>query len=150
MSEQNSQFSAGKIAIVTGGSLGRNTVMSLAKRGVNSIFTYHRNRAEADAVVSAINEPGAQAIALQLDTGNIGLFDAWVNSVQSALTTLGAKRFDFLINNAGTSHREILPLLRSRPHHRQRPRARPNRRNRRSSGGLEHPSRRHRSRHTEP
>ena len=32
-----------KIAIVTGGSrgIGRSTVESLAKRGVNTIFTYH-------------------------------------------------------------------------------------------------------------
>jgi NAD(P)-dependent dehydrogenase (short-subunit alcohol dehydrogenase family) len=35
-----------KIAIVTGGSrgLGRNTVLSLAKHGVDSIFTYNSNR----------------------------------------------------------------------------------------------------------
>ncbi len=106
MSEQNPQSSVNKIAIVTGGGrgIGRNTVMSLAKRGVNSIFTYNKNRAEADTVVSAVNEVGAQAIVLQLDTGNIGSFDAFVNSVQSALTTLGAKRFDFLVNNAGISH----------------------------------------------
>ena len=39
-----------KIAIVTGGSrgLGRNTVLNLAKRGIDSIFTYRSNRAEAD------------------------------------------------------------------------------------------------------
>jgi NAD(P)-dependent dehydrogenase (short-subunit alcohol dehydrogenase family) len=47
-------ISAAKIAVVTGGSrgLGRNTVVSLAKRGVNSIFTYRSNRAEADRVVA--------------------------------------------------------------------------------------------------
>jgi NAD(P)-dependent dehydrogenase (short-subunit alcohol dehydrogenase family) len=48
MSEQNSQQSAGKIAIVTGGSrgIGRNTVVSLTRRGVHSILTYHSHRAE--------------------------------------------------------------------------------------------------------
>jgi hypothetical protein len=42
-----------KIAIVTGGSrgLGRNTVLSLAKPGVDSIFTYNSNRAAAEKVV---------------------------------------------------------------------------------------------------
>ena len=37
--------SKSKIAIVTGGSrgLGRSTVLSLAKRGVGSIFTYNSN-----------------------------------------------------------------------------------------------------------
>ena len=42
--------SKSKIAIVTGGSrgLGRSTVLSLAKRGVGSIFTYNSNLAEAE------------------------------------------------------------------------------------------------------
>ena len=59
-----------KIAIVTGGSrgLGRNTVLNLAKRGIDSIFTYHSNRAEADQVVAAVHEAGRNAIAIQLDT----------------------------------------------------------------------------------
>ena len=37
------------VSSVTGGSrgLGRNTVLNLAKRGVNPIFTYNSNRAEA-------------------------------------------------------------------------------------------------------
>ena len=43
---ENSSVSNGKVAIVTGGSrgLGRNTVLSLAERGVDSIFTYHSNQ----------------------------------------------------------------------------------------------------------
>lgn len=46
----------------------------------------------------------AKAIALQLDTGSVGTFDAFVQSVREALATLGAERFDYLVNNAGTSH----------------------------------------------
>jgi NAD(P)-dependent dehydrogenase (short-subunit alcohol dehydrogenase family) len=94
-----------KVAIVTGGSrgLGRNTVISLAKRGVNSIFTYSSNRVEADKVVAAVSEAGAKAAALQLDTGNTGSFDAFVQSVRSTLAGFGAERFDYLVNNAGTS-----------------------------------------------
>ena len=44
-----------KIALVTGGSrgIGRNTVVSLAKCGVHTIFTYHSHSADADAVVAA-------------------------------------------------------------------------------------------------
>ena len=95
-----------KIAIVTGGSrgLGRNTVLSLAGHGVNSIFTYNSNKAEADNVVTAVGEAGGRAIALKLDTGSIGSFDAFVGEVRKALATLGEERFDFLVNNAGTSH----------------------------------------------
>jgi len=94
------------IAIVTGGSrgLGRSTVLSLAKRGVRSIFTYNSNRAEAEKVVALAREAGADAIALQLDTGAVRSFDGFVSSVRDALNSLGAERFDFLVNNAGTSH----------------------------------------------
>jgi len=94
-----------KIAIVTGGSrgLGRNTVLNLAKRGIDSIFTYHSNRAEADQVVAAVRETGRNALAIQLDTANTSSFDTFTQSVRSALADLGAERFDFLVNNAGTS-----------------------------------------------
>jgi NAD(P)-dependent dehydrogenase (short-subunit alcohol dehydrogenase family) len=93
-----------KIAIVTGGSrgLGRNTVLNLARRGVDSIFTFHTNRAEAEQVVAAVKQAGARAIALQLDTSDIVAFDSFVEAVRPALASLGAERFDYLVNNAGT------------------------------------------------
>lgn len=94
-----------KIAIITGGSrgLGRSTVLSLAKRGVDSIFTYHSNQAEAEKVSELVAESGRRAIALQLDTGNVKTFDSFTTSVRQALAKLGAERFDYLISNAGTS-----------------------------------------------
>ncbi|HVU19939.1 MAG TPA: SDR family NAD(P)-dependent oxidoreductase, partial [Rhizomicrobium sp.] len=94
-----------KIAIVTGGSrgIGRATVLSLAQNGVSSIFTYHSNRAEADKVVALAQAAGAKAVALQLDTGNIASFDAFTGEARKALTELKAERFDYLVNNAGTS-----------------------------------------------
>src|SRR5258708_9385839 len=105
MSTENTLMPAARIAIVTGGSrgLGRNTVVNLAKRGVDSIFTYHSNRDEANRVVAAVAETGRRAIALQLDTGDAASFDTFVQRVQEALATLGARRFDYLVNNAGTS-----------------------------------------------
>ncbi len=105
-----SSFPEGKIAIITGGSrgLGRNTVLSLAKRGVRSIFTYNSNRAEADKVVAEVSEAGSKAIALQLNTGNVSAFDPFVQEVSKARGEMGAERFDYLVNNAGTSHHNVI------------------------------------------
>jgi NAD(P)-dependent dehydrogenase (short-subunit alcohol dehydrogenase family) len=95
-----------KIAIVTGGSrgIGRNTVTSLAARGVDSILTYNANLTEAAKVVERVEEAGARAVALQLDVGQAGSFDAFVGRVRETLhDRFGAERFDYLVNNAGTS-----------------------------------------------
>ena len=66
-----------KIALVTGGSrgLGHNTVLSLAGRGVASIFTYNSNRTEAEKVAALAGEAGTKATALQLDVGDASAFD---------------------------------------------------------------------------
>ncbi len=98
-----------KIAIVTGGSrgIGRNTVISLAERGVDSILTYNARRDAAEEVVAVVHEAGARAIALQLDTGDLRAFDGFVEDVRNALAQLGAERFDYLVNNAGNSHHNM-------------------------------------------
>ena len=102
----NAAASYSRVAIVTGGSrgLGRSTVLSLAKRGVWSIFTYRSNRQEAERVETLASEAGSKAIALQLDTGKVSSFGAFADKVKAALAGWGVDRFDFLINNAGTSH----------------------------------------------
>jgi NAD(P)-dependent dehydrogenase (short-subunit alcohol dehydrogenase family) len=93
------------VAIVTGASrgIGRSTVLSLARSGVDSIFTYLSKRAEAEEVVAEVEALGRRAIALQLDVTETGTFDGFVTHVRSALATLGVERFDYLVNNAGTS-----------------------------------------------
>ena len=93
------------IAIVTGGSrgIGRDTVLRLAARGVRPILTYHSNRAEADKVVALAAEAGAGATALQLDVGQASSFDTFASDVRAVLRRLDAERFDFLVNNGGTS-----------------------------------------------
>lgn len=95
-----------KIAIVTGGSrgLGRNTILNLAKRGVDSIFTYNSNQAEAEKVVKLVYEMGRKAVFLQLDTGKVSSFEPFALKVGKALEELGAERFDYLVNNAGIAH----------------------------------------------
>jgi NAD(P)-dependent dehydrogenase (short-subunit alcohol dehydrogenase family) len=94
-----------KIAIVTGASrgLGKSTALNLAKKGVDTIVTYHTNAAEAAKVVAEIESLGAKAIALQLDTANTKTFDDFAVKVKQSLQTKWqTDHFDFLVNNAGT------------------------------------------------
>jgi NAD(P)-dependent dehydrogenase (short-subunit alcohol dehydrogenase family) len=97
--------SPAKIAIVTGGSrgIGRNTVLTLAQRGVDTILTWNTKEADAAKVVAQVTASGRKAVALQLDVGDASRFDDFVGHVRHALTDLGAERVDFLVNNAGTS-----------------------------------------------
>ena len=107
MPTENPSKSITKIAIITGSSrgLGRNTALSLARRGVDVILTYHSNRAEAATVVAAVEELGRKAVALRLDSGQVSSFDGFVREVTAALRdSWGRDRFDFLVNNAGTSY----------------------------------------------
>ena len=107
MPSENSSKSTTKIALITGSSrgLGRNTALSLAKRGVDVIVTYHSNRTEAASVIAAIEELGRKAVALRLDSGQVSTFDGFVRDVGAALRDTWVRdRFDFLVNNAGTSH----------------------------------------------
>lgn len=93
-----------KIAIVTGSSrgLGRNTALSIARRGGDVIITYRSGEAEARDVVAQIEALGRKAVALQLDVGNVSTFKAFTEEVRSALkTTWGRDTFDHLVNNAG-------------------------------------------------
>src|ERR671917_649854 len=93
----------GRVAIVTGGSrgLGRNMVQSIAGRGADVIFTYRSNGAEAGALVAELEGMGRHAAALQLDVGDAGTFDAFVEQVRGVLLNWGIDRFHFLVNNAG-------------------------------------------------
>jgi NAD(P)-dependent dehydrogenase (short-subunit alcohol dehydrogenase family) len=95
-----------KIALVTGGSrgLGKNMAMSIAKKGIDVIITYHSKKEEALEVVAAIEQAGCKAAALQLNTGDVKSFDSFYNELRTVLTNhFSSSHFDFLINNAGTA-----------------------------------------------
>ncbi|MFM2085556.1 MAG: hypothetical protein RLZZ237_425 [Pseudomonadota bacterium] len=108
MSTENNLQPPRRIAIITGGNrgLGRNTVLQLAARGIDTILTYRNNRAEAEEVLAAVSASGSRAIALQLDVADTAAFAGFVQRVEQALAQLGARRFDYLVNNAGTSHHQ--------------------------------------------
>jgi NAD(P)-dependent dehydrogenase (short-subunit alcohol dehydrogenase family) len=95
-----------KIAIITGGSrgLGRNTALAAAARGIDVIFTYRSNKAEAEKVAAEIKASDRKALALQLDTGDSASFPAFADTIAVALrNTWGRTHFDYLVNNAGHS-----------------------------------------------
>ncbi|MBF7957100.1 SDR family NAD(P)-dependent oxidoreductase [Rahnella victoriana] len=98
-----------KIAIVTGGSrgLGKNAIEKLAKKGVDVILTYHSQAAAAQEVVATVEAQGGKAVALPLNTGEPGSFDAFVAQVKTQLQQVWQRdTFDFLVNNAGVGLHE--------------------------------------------
>ena len=93
-----------KIALVTGGSrgLGRNTALSIARRGGDVIITYRSREEDARIVVAEIEALGRKAVALRLDTGVVAGFAAFVEALRTALAeTWQRETFDHLVNNAG-------------------------------------------------
>lgn len=94
-----------KIALITGGSrgLGKSTALKLAQQGVDLILTYHSREAEAMDVVNEIKAGGRQAVALQLDVGNVKSFGVFAAQVRNVLAANWQREnFDFLVNNAGS------------------------------------------------
>jgi NAD(P)-dependent dehydrogenase (short-subunit alcohol dehydrogenase family) len=73
-----------------------------AKKGIDSIITYHRNKDKAEAVAAEIGKFGQKAVVLQLDAASIVSFDVFADQVNQALKdTWNRNSFDFLVNNAG-------------------------------------------------
>ncbi|WP_416308086.1 SDR family oxidoreductase [Neptunicella sp. SCSIO 80796] len=93
-----------QIAIITGGSrgLGKNAALHLARKGIDSIITYHSHQSEAEKVVQEIKQLGANAVALQLDTANSKSFEHFYLQVKQTLSEgWQTEQFNFLVNNAG-------------------------------------------------
>ena len=88
----------GKNAIVTGGSQGIGTAVSLmlAEEGANVCLTYRSHKEEAEAVVKQIKGMGLKAICVKCDIASFTEAEA---VVKAALETFG--KIDILVNNAG-------------------------------------------------
>lgn len=93
-----------KIALVTGGSrgLGKEMALRIAEKGLDVILTYHSKQEEAQAVVQQIEGMGKKAAALQLNVGQVGIFNPFFATLQQVLQThFATDKIDFLVNNAG-------------------------------------------------
>lgn len=94
-----------RIALVTGGSrgLGKNAVLKLAERGIDSLFTYRSREDDAREVVKAVEQRGARAVALALDVADSRAFPGFAQQVAEQLRRMWQRdSFDYLLNNAGT------------------------------------------------
>ncbi|TNC64914.1 SDR family NAD(P)-dependent oxidoreductase [Rubellimicrobium roseum] len=92
------------ITLITGAGrgLGRNTALSIARRGGDIILTYRSSANEAQAVVAEIEALGRKALAFQLDSGDVSAFPAFAETLRTVLReTWGRDRIDAIVNNAG-------------------------------------------------
>ncbi|MFF9378629.1 SDR family NAD(P)-dependent oxidoreductase [Streptomyces griseoluteus] len=100
-----------QVAIVTGASsgIGRAAAVEIAKRGIGVVLTYGRNRQGALDTVAAVEKEGGTAVALPLDLGASGTFDAFRDTVAGVLRdTWRRDTFDHLVNNAGLAQSALI------------------------------------------
>jgi glucose 1-dehydrogenase len=97
---------AGRVAIVTGGSLGIGAaiVQRLAREGASVALDYHLHSAQADAIAQAITSAGGQVLVVQADVASVAGVQ---HLVRQTVATFG--RLDILVNNAGIE--EPAPFL---------------------------------------
>ena len=88
----------GKVALVTGGSMGIGTAISLdlGRNGADVALTFRKHEEEAKAVVEKIKAMGRRAKEYKIDISD---FAAVQNLVKEVLNEFG--RLDILVNNAG-------------------------------------------------
>jgi len=96
---------SGKVALVTGGSMGigRAIALDLATNGADVALTYRRHPDEAQAVVAAIQAMDRRGLAIQADVASFA--DAQ-RAVETVVQTFG--RLDILVNNAGLNRDAVV------------------------------------------
>jgi len=102
---------AGKIALVTGASLGIGRAIAevFAKAGMDVAVNYLRHRVEAEEVCGSIQRAGRRAIALQADVSKSTDADRLVKTVEKNLGPIG-----ILVNNSGITRPQPLEEISER------------------------------------
>lgn len=93
-----------KIALVTGGSrgIGKDIALSLAKKGMDVVITYHSNKESAEKVIEEIKALGQKSAMLVFDASIPSSIDSFIVEFKNVLNQIwDTDTFDFLINNAG-------------------------------------------------
>lgn len=95
----------GKVAIVTGGSLGIGAAiaLALAREGVDVAINYRKHDAEAKAIVEQINSMGRKGLAVKADVAKTDDAENMVKKVQDELGGL-----DILVCNAGINMDSVI------------------------------------------
>jgi 3-oxoacyl-[acyl-carrier protein] reductase len=95
----------GKVALVTGASLGigRAIALGLAKAGVDIAVNFHRHEGEADDVRDAIRGLGRRSLSVRANVSISGEVDLLLQTIEEGLGSV-----DILVNNAGISRPQAL------------------------------------------
>ena len=95
----------GKVAIVTGASLGIGSAcaLDLAKNGSNVAVNYRKHDAEARAICDQINSMGRKGLPVRADVSNFNDAQAMVETVVKEFGHV-----DILVNNAGVNRDAVI------------------------------------------
>lgn len=95
---------SGKVALVTGASLGigRATALAMANAGASVAVNYRSSEAEADECIQSIQKNGGRAIKLQADVADLVAVEQMVAQTVDAFGKL-----DIAVSNAAYSDREL-------------------------------------------
>jgi NAD(P)-dependent dehydrogenase (short-subunit alcohol dehydrogenase family) len=105
----------GKVALITGGSrgIGRILALCLAARGTTPVINYRRNEEAAQETVEAIENLGAETLAIRGDLDSVENIHAMFDQVQERFG-----RLDFFVSNAAASN--FASIMELKPHHLER------------------------------
>ncbi|MEU0833313.1 SDR family NAD(P)-dependent oxidoreductase [Streptomyces sp. NPDC056231] len=92
---------SGKVALVTGAGrgIGRAVALRLAEDGAAVAVNFHSSAADADRLVTELEERGGQAVAIRADVTDLA---ETKRLVEQTVETYG--RLDVLVSNAGIEH----------------------------------------------